>query len=60
MHARNRVRTALAREAKILFDADKLDILGAIEIIRSFMIAGQYGDRSRLILHGNQRAHLFK
>ena len=33
------------KEAKILFDADKLDILGAIGIARSFMIAGQYGER---------------
>lgn len=32
-------------EAKILFDADKLDILGAIGIARSFMIAGQYGEK---------------
>ncbi len=30
-------------EAKVLFDADKLDILGAIGISRAFMIAGQYG-----------------
>jgi uncharacterized protein len=30
-------------EAKILFDADKVDVLGAIGITRSFMIAGQYG-----------------
>ncbi len=29
-------------EAKILFDADKLDIIGAIGIARSYMIAGQY------------------
>ena len=29
-------------EAKILFDADKLDILGAIGIARSYMIAGEY------------------
>jgi uncharacterized protein len=32
-------------EAKILFDADKLDVLGAIGIARSFMIAGQYGEK---------------
>ena len=29
-------------EEKILFDADKLDILGAIGIARSYMIAGSY------------------
>ena len=29
-------------EAKILFDADKLDVLGAVGIARSFMIAGQF------------------
>jgi len=29
-------------EAKILFDADKLDIIGAIGIARGYMIAGQY------------------
>jgi uncharacterized protein len=29
-------------EAKILFDADKLDIIGAIGLARSFMIAGEY------------------
>lgn len=32
-------------EAKILFDADKLDVLGAIGIARSFMIAGQFRQR---------------
>lgn len=30
-------------EAKILFDADKIDILGSIGIARSYMIAGKYG-----------------
>lgn len=30
-------------EAKILFDADKLDAIGAVGIARSFMLAGQYG-----------------
>lgn len=30
-------------EAKILFDADKLDVLGAIGLARSFAIAGRYG-----------------
>ena len=30
-------------EEKIIYDADKLDIIGAVGIARSFMIAGQYG-----------------
>ena len=33
------------REARILFDADKLDVLGAIGVARSFMISGQYGQK---------------
>ncbi len=33
------------KEAKILFDADKLDVLGAIGVARSFMMAGEYGQR---------------
>lgn len=32
-------------EAKILFDADKLDTLGAIGIARSYIIAGRYGQQ---------------
>jgi uncharacterized protein len=32
-------------EAKILFDADKLDMVGAVGVARSFMVAGQYGQR---------------
>lgn len=32
-------------EAKILFDADKLDVIGAIGLARSFMVAGQHGER---------------
>lgn len=32
-------------EAKILFDADKLDVIGASGIARTFMLAGQYGQR---------------
>lgn len=34
-----------SKEAKILFDADKLDVIGSIGIARSFMIAGQYGEK---------------
>ncbi|NHK32843.1 MAG: HD domain-containing protein [Asgard group archaeon] len=33
-------------EAKILFDADKIDLLGAIGIARIFMIAGKYNQKS--------------
>ena len=33
------------KEAKILFDADKLDAIGLIGIARSFIIAGQYGEK---------------
>ncbi len=33
------------KEAKLLFDADKLDAIGAVGLARSFMIAGQYGER---------------
>ncbi|ARC86726.1 hypothetical protein U732_2723 [Clostridium argentinense CDC 2741] len=36
----NRPRTI---EAKILFDADKLDAIGSIGIARCFMLAGQFG-----------------
>jgi len=32
-------------EAKILFDADKLDVIGSIGIARTFMLAGQFGQR---------------
>lgn len=34
------------KEAKILFDADKLDVLGAIGVARSFMMAGQYRQKT--------------
>lgn len=36
----NRPKTT---EAKILFDADKLDAIGSIGIARCFMLAGQFG-----------------
>ncbi|MBN2898398.1 MAG: HD domain-containing protein [Clostridia bacterium] len=32
-------------EAKILFDADKLDAIGSVGIARTFMLAGQFGQR---------------
>lgn len=35
-------------EAKILFDADKLDVIGATGIARTFMLAGQFGQRIML------------
>lgn len=31
-------------EAQVLFDADKLDVLGAIGIARSYILAGEYGE----------------
>ena len=40
-------------EAKILFDADKLDGLGAIGIARTFMISGQFG-QSLLTNHSSE------
>ncbi|MFX0097242.1 MAG: HD domain-containing protein [Candidatus Hodarchaeota archaeon] len=33
------------KEARILFDADKLDVLGAIGVARSFIIAGEVGEK---------------
>ena len=43
-------------EAKILFDADKLDAIGATGIARTFMLAGQFGQR--LILNENMDSYL--
>lgn len=36
-------------EAKILFDADKLDAIGAVGLMRSFMLAGQHGQKIEYI-----------
>lgn len=33
-------------EAKILFDADKLDTLGAVGVARLFMVAGEHGEKT--------------
>jgi uncharacterized protein len=32
------------QDARILFDADKLDALGAVGVARCFMLAGEYGE----------------
>jgi len=32
-------------EARILYDADKIDLLGSVGIARSYMIAGEYNER---------------
>jgi uncharacterized protein len=45
VHRYRRNRKPRTVEAKILFDADKLDALGAVGIARCFLIAGQYGQR---------------
>ena len=36
-------------EAKILFDADKLDAIGSVGLMRSFMLAGQHGQKIEYI-----------
>lgn len=33
------------KEAKILFDADKLEVVGSIGVARAFFIAGEYGEK---------------
>ena len=38
-------KTPVSKEAKILFDADKLDSIGAIGIGRDFLFAGEIGAR---------------
>lgn len=38
-------KTPISKEAKILFDADKLDSIGAIGIGRDFLFAGEIGSR---------------
>lgn len=43
-------------EAKILFDSDKLDVIGASGIARTFMLAGQFGQR--LTLDGTLNEYL--
>jgi len=45
VHRYRRNRKPRTVEAKILFDADKLDSLGAVGIARCFMMAGQYGQK---------------
>jgi len=45
VHRYRRNRKPNSIEAKILFDADKLDALGAVGVARAFMMAGQYGQR---------------
>lgn len=43
-------------EAKILFDSDKLDVIGASGIARTFMLAGQFGQR--LIMNESMENYL--
>lgn len=42
---RSRAEAPQTIEAKILFDADKLDCLGAVGVGRMFMLSGQYGEQ---------------
>lgn len=43
-------------EAQVLFDADKLDAIGAIGVARAFAYAGAYGQRLWISLEEAQRA----
>jgi uncharacterized protein len=46
--ASHRFRSGLSPdsiEARILYDADKLDVIGAVGIARSYMLAGRHGER---------------
>ena len=36
-------------EAKLLFDADKLDCLGTVGVARMFMLSGQYGEQLYIV-----------
>jgi uncharacterized protein len=45
VHRYRRNRKPRTIEAKILFDADKLDALGAVGIARAFMMAGHYNQK---------------
>ncbi len=46
----------LTKEAQILFDADKLDIIGAIGLCRSYMIASEY--KQNIYYHGDIPTYL--
>lgn len=58
----HRFRTNSAKpatlEAKILFDSDKLDCLGAVGIARSFMMAGEYGEPLYISPNAPQEANV--
>jgi uncharacterized protein len=45
VHRYRRNRKPRTMEAKILFDADKLDALGAVGVARAFMMAGHYNQK---------------
>jgi len=59
-HRYRREKQPSTTEAKILFDADKLDVIGAIGIARCLMIAGQYGERlySSVLIDESVQANL--